>query len=69
MINLLSAATATPQHCLQTTDLVSALMHKVSPELINSINSLGVNQRYSTLENYAEFLTGKPARPTSSTTR
>ncbi|MGI8917533.1 MAG: 3-oxoacyl-[acyl-carrier-protein] synthase III C-terminal domain-containing protein [Pyrinomonadaceae bacterium] len=69
MINLLSAATATPQHRLQTTDLVSALMHKVSPELINSINSLGVNQRYSTLENYAEFLTGKPARPTSSTTQ
>src|SRR5688572_2919738 len=69
MINLLSAATATPQHCLQTTDLVSALMHKVSPELINSINSLGVNQRYSTLENYAEFLTGKPGKPTSSTTQ
>ena len=70
MINLLSAATATPQQCLQTTDLVSSLMHKVSPELINSINSLGVDQRYSTLENYADFLAGKaPARPTSSTTQ
>jgi len=69
MINLLSAATATPQHCLQTTNLVSSLMHKVSPELINSINSLGVDQRYSTLENYADFLAGKaPAKPTSSTT-
>lgn len=70
MINLLSAATATPQQCLQTTDLVSALMHKVSPELINSINSLGVDQRYSTLENYEEFLLeGRPSRATSSTTQ
>lgn len=70
MINLLSAATATPQHCLKTTDLVSAMMHKVSPELINSINSLGVEQRYSTLENYADFLLeGRPSRATSSTTQ
>jgi 3-oxoacyl-[acyl-carrier-protein] synthase-3 len=70
MINLLSAATATPPHCVQTTNLVSGLMHKISPELINSINSLGVDQRYSTLENYTEFLAGhQPARTTSSTTQ
>jgi 3-oxoacyl-[acyl-carrier-protein] synthase-3 len=43
-------------------------MHKLSPELINTIHSLGVDQRYSTLENYPEFLAGKPAHPTSSTT-
>src|SRR4030095_1009527 len=40
----------------------------LSPELINSINSLGVEQRYSTLENYPEFLSGKPKIATSSTT-
>lgn len=69
MINLLSAATATPQHAFKTTDLVGALMHKLSPELINTVHSLGVNNRYSTLENYPEFLAGGPARPTSSTTQ
>jgi len=68
MINLLSAATATPRHAFRTTDLVGSLMHKLSPELINSINSLGVEQRYSTVENYPDFLCGKPKRSTSSTT-
>ncbi len=69
MMNLLSAATSTPQHSFKTTDLVAALMHKISPELINSINSLGVDQRYSTLENYPDFLAGKPMTATSSTTQ
>lgn len=68
MINLLSAATATPRHAYKTTELVGNLMHKLSPELINAINSLGVEQRYSTLENYPEFLCGKPKIATSSTT-
>jgi len=44
-------------------------MHKLSPELINSVHSLGVDQRYSTLENYPEFLAGQPGRATSSTTQ
>jgi 3-oxoacyl-[acyl-carrier-protein] synthase-3 len=44
-------------------------MHKLSPELINTITSLGVDKRYSTLENYPEFLSGKQMRPTSSTTQ
>lgn len=69
MINLLSAATSTPQHSFRTSELVAALMHKLSPELINTINSLGVDQRYSTLENYPEFLSGKRMRATSSTTQ
>ncbi len=68
MMNLLSAATSTPQHAFQTTDLTSALMHKLSPELINTINSLGVEQRYSVMENYPDFLAGKPMIATSSTT-
>jgi 3-oxoacyl-[acyl-carrier-protein] synthase III len=68
MINLLSAATSTPKHVFKTTELVGSLMHKLSPELINTINSLGVDQRYSTLENYPEFLRGKPRHATSSTT-
>jgi 3-oxoacyl-[acyl-carrier-protein] synthase-3 len=68
MINLLSAETATPPNAYKTTDLVGHLMHKLSPELINAINSLGVEQRYSTVENYPDFLSGKPKRTTSSTT-
>jgi 3-oxoacyl-[acyl-carrier-protein] synthase-3 len=43
-------------------------MHKLSPELINTINTLGVDQRYSTIENYPDFLCGKQKRATSSTT-
>jgi 3-oxoacyl-[acyl-carrier-protein] synthase III len=69
MTNLLSAATATPPHSFKTTDIVAGLMHKLSPELINTINSLGVDQRYSTIENYPDYLSGKPMRATSSTTQ
>ena len=68
MINLLSAATSVPKNVFKTTELVGSLMHKLSPELINTISSLGVNQRYSALENYPEFLCGKPKVKTSSTT-
>src|SRR5205809_5034027 len=69
MINLMSAATATPQHQLSTTELVASLMHKRSPELINTICSLGVDQRYSVMDNYAEFLMGAPMHATNSTTK
>ncbi len=69
MINLLAVATSTPQNSFKTSELVAALMHKLSPELINTINNLGVEQRYSTLENYPEFLSGKPSSATSSTTQ
>ncbi len=68
MINLLSAATSVPKNVFKTTELVGSLMHKLSPELINTISSLGVDQRYSALENYPDFLCGKPKTPTSSTT-
>ncbi len=68
MMNLLSAATSTPRHAFQTTDLTNSLMHKLTPELINTINSLGVEQRYSVMENYPDFLAGKPMQATSSTT-
>ena len=68
MINLLSAATSVPQNVFKTTELVGNLMHKFSPELINTISRLGVEQRYSTLENYPDFLCGKPKIATSSTT-
>ena len=68
MINLLSAATSVPENVFRTTDLVGSLMHKFSPELINTIGRLGVQQRYSTLENYPDFLCGKPKIATSSTT-
>ncbi|HYU99960.1 MAG TPA: hypothetical protein VE977_14125 [Pyrinomonadaceae bacterium] len=68
MINLLSAATSTPKHAFKTTDLSNALMHKLSPELINTLNSLGVDQRYSVMDNYPDFLAGKPMNAKSSTT-
>ena len=68
MINLMSAATSTPQHLFTTTELVASLMHKFSPELINTICSLGVDQRYSVMENYPEFLEGGSINLTDSTT-
>lgn len=68
MINLVSAATSVPKNVFKTTELVGSLMHKLSPELINTISGLGVDQRYSALENYPDFLCGKPKNATSSTT-
>ena len=68
MINLLSAATAVPRSVFRTSELVGSLMHKLSPELINIIGALGVDQRYSVLDNYPEFLVGKPQQANSSTT-
>jgi 3-oxoacyl-[acyl-carrier-protein] synthase-3 len=67
MINLLAAATSVPQNAFKTTELVGSLMHKLSPELINTISTLGVHQRYSTVENYPDFLCGKPKAANSST--
>src|SRR5216683_7831981 len=68
MISLVSASTATPQNKVGTTELIASMMHKLSPELINTIGSLGVENRYSAMDNYADFLTGAPINPTSSTT-
>lgn len=68
MINLLSAATSTPTHAFQTTELTSALLHKLTPELINTLNSLGVDQRYSVMDNYPDFLAGRQMNAKSSTT-
>ena len=64
MINLMSAATATPKHLISTTELIASQMHKLSPELINTISSLGVDQRYSVMDNYTEFLAGKKMNAT-----
>ena len=68
MISLVQASTATPENKFSTTELVASMMHKLSPELINSICSLGVENRYSTMNNYADFLNGAPMNQTSSTT-
>ncbi len=68
IVNLLSSATALPQHRFSTTELIASLMHKLSPELINTIGTLGVDQRYSTLENYPSYLAGEEMRPTTSVT-
>jgi 3-oxoacyl-[acyl-carrier-protein] synthase III len=68
MMNLMSAATSTPQHLFTTTELVASLTHKLSPELINTISSLGVDQRYSVMDNYPEFLQGGSINASNSTT-
>jgi hypothetical protein len=68
MISLLQASTATPENKFSTTELVASMMHKFSPELINTICSLGVENRYSTMNNYADFLSGAAMNQTSSTT-
>src|SRR5882762_2653601 len=68
MISMISASTATPQNRISTTELVASMMHKLSPELINTICSLGVENRYSAMNNYADFLSGAPMNATTSTT-
>lgn len=68
MISMISASTATPQNRISTTELVASMMHKLSPELINTICTLGVENRYSAMDNYADFLTGAPMNTTTSTT-
>ena len=68
MISLVSASTATPENKFSTTELVASMMHKLSPELINTICSLGVENRYSAMDNYGDFLNGAPMNTTSSTT-
>ncbi|HWS55394.1 MAG TPA: hypothetical protein VN228_14750, partial [Pyrinomonadaceae bacterium] len=68
MVNLLASATSVPPHAFGTTELVASLMHKLSPELINTVNALGVERRYSSVENLPEFLDGGPMRATSSAT-
>src|SRR5436853_831049 len=68
MISLVSASTATPENKFSTTELVASMMHKLSPELINTICSLGVENRYSAMDNYADFLSGAPMHANSSTT-
>ena len=40
MINLLSAATATPEHAFKTTELANALMHKLSPEPTHGVGKV-----------------------------
>src|SRR3979490_2635093 len=68
MISMVSASTATPENKFSTTELIASMMHKLSPELINTICTLGVENRYSAMNNYADFLTGAEMNATSSTT-
>jgi 3-oxoacyl-[acyl-carrier-protein] synthase III len=68
MVSLIQASTATPQNNVSTAELVGSMVHKLSPELIKTICSLGVERRYSAMDNYPEFLSGAPMNATSSTT-
>ena len=69
MISLVQASTATPPARFSTTELVASMMHKFSPELINTICSIGVENRYTAMDNYADYLAGAPLIQTSSTTQ
>ncbi len=68
MINLLSTATALPPHRFTTSELIAALGDKLSPDLNQTIGTLGVDQRYSALENFPAFLSGETMNPTTSAT-
>jgi 3-oxoacyl-[acyl-carrier-protein] synthase III len=68
MVSLIQASTATPQNNVSTAELVGSMMHKLSPELTKTICSLGVERRYSAMDNYADFLSGARVNATSSTT-
>lgn len=66
--NLISSAIALPRNGISTNDLICNLENKLSPNLIKSIQNMGVNYRYSTLENYPEFLCGDAPRQTCTAT-
>jgi 3-oxoacyl-[acyl-carrier-protein] synthase III len=68
MINLIASATSTPPNAVSTSELIAFMMYKLSPELINTISTLGVERRFSTLENLPQFLCGEPMYATSSST-
>src|SRR5215210_4696991 len=68
MISLLSSATALPPHKFFTSELVAELRHKLSPEVISTVQSLGVDERCSAMENYPAFLSGEPMHATTSAT-
>lgn len=68
MINLIASAISTPPNAVSTPELLAAMSHKLSPELVNTIGSLGVERRFSTLDNLPEFLGGEPMYATSSST-
>lgn len=68
MINLIASAISTPPNAVSTTEMLAAMSHKLSPELVNTIGSLGVERRFSTLENLPQFLGGEPMYAASSST-
>lgn len=68
MTNLISSAIALPRNGISTSDLISHFENKFTPDLIKSIRNMGVNYRYSTLENYPEFLAGETPNQTCTAT-
>ena len=68
MINLIASAMSTPPNAVSTAELLAAMSHKLSPELVKTIGGLGVERRFSTLENLPEFLGGHPMYAASSST-
>ena len=61
-------AASLPESAFSTAELLTVFGHKLSPDLIKTINTLGIDKRYSVLSNYPEFLLGKKMDPTTSAT-
>jgi 3-oxoacyl-[acyl-carrier-protein] synthase-3 len=68
MTNLISSAIALPRNGVSTNDLINNLENKLSPDLIKTIQNMGVRYRYSTLDNYPEFLCGDEPNLTCTST-
>lgn len=68
--SLLGIEVATPSNKITTEELLFGLRHRMTDELIHSVYQLGVDSRYSVIEDYASFLAtkGGERRLKSSTT-
>jgi len=66
--NIIASATAVPQSSASTTGLFSALSGRISDELHASLNQLGVNHRYSIIDDYPNYLAGNVKRQLLSNT-
>jgi 3-oxoacyl-[acyl-carrier-protein] synthase III len=66
--HLLSSAIAVPANKLTTEELITELTPLISDELKESLYSLGAVSRYTAIEDFHKFLTGKKERKLTDTT-
>ncbi len=68
-MNLLSINTSLPEHSFSTTELIEAFDGRLSTDLQETINSMGVGNRHSVVSNFPEAITqGAEFNYTTSTT-